>query len=358
MHICVIVNKGSGAASGQDWEARRAELIDAFARRGVEAFIVVASGDEIQRQARIALQEAAKGRFDAIVIGGGDGSVSAVAGVLAGRDVPLGVLPLGTLNHFAKDLGLPLDVAGAVDVIAAGHVRQVDVAKVNDRVFVNNSSIGLYADMVTDRNRQHSDTGRGKWAAMLIAAWRVLWRFSMRRLSIRTEGWLRPCKTPFVFIGNNVYDLSLFNPGGRAALDRGELCLYVLDHRSPWGLLWMTIRAALGRLDQDRDFQKRSVSQVEIHSVAPLLRVSVDGEVVTMRPPLLYRTRPKALNIFAPATDRDEADQSEFIEHGISRTFHRSWGGTRRRLPVSPGQKAETGRIRPAHRRRSIAAGL
>jgi diacylglycerol kinase family enzyme len=310
MHVCVIINKGSGTAGGQDQQARQAELTEAFARRGVEASIVVASGDEIRREAQSALDETARDRFDAIVVGGGDGTVSAVAGVLASTNTPLGVLPLGTLNHFAKDLGLPLDLGGAVDVIAAGHIRQVDVAEVNGRVFVNNSSIGLYADMVTDRDRQLNDTGRSKWSAMLVAGWRVLRRFSRRRLSIRTEGWLKPCKTPFVFVGNNVYDLSLFNPGGRAALDRGELCLYVLDHRSPWGLLWMTIRAALGRLDQDRDFQKRSVCQVEIHSLAPLLRVSVDGEVITLRPPLLYRTLPKALSVFAPATAPDGERQA------------------------------------------------
>jgi diacylglycerol kinase family enzyme len=193
-------------------------------------------------------------------------------------------------------------------VIAAGHIRQVDVAEVNGRVFVNNSSIGLYADMVADRDRQHGSAGRGKWPAMLIAAWRVIRRYSVRRLSIRGEGWSEPCETPFVFVGNNAYEFSLFNLGGRAALDRGELCLYVIDHRSRWGLLWLIARAALERLDQERDFEMRLVKEAEILSRARQLRVSVDGEIVTMRSPLVYRTRPRALRVFAPRTDQEEQE--------------------------------------------------
>jgi len=88
-------------------------------------------------------------------------------------------------------------------------------------------------------------------------------------------------------------------------LDRGELCLYVLNHRSPWGVLWLGLRAALGRLDQERDFEMRAVTEADILSRARRLRVSVDGELIVLRPPLHYRTRPKALRVFAPATDRN-----------------------------------------------------
>lgn len=300
MRARVIINRGGGSVRGEDEQERRKGLAEAFARHGVDASLVFASGDGIRDEARAALDGTEGGPFDAVVVGGGDGSVSSVAGILAGSGKPLGVLPLGTLNHFAKDLGMPLDIDGAVGTIAAGHVRQVDAAEVNGRIFVNNSSVGLYADMVADRERQQADAGRGKWPAMLAASWRVLRRFPRRRLSIRAEGWKHPCRTPFVFVGNNVYDLSLFNPGGREALDRGELCLYVLDHRSPWGLLWLSVRAALGRLEQERDFEMRAATEVEISSRSGRLRVSVDGEVTVMRPPLVYRIRPKVLSVLAP----------------------------------------------------------
>jgi diacylglycerol kinase family enzyme len=302
MRVRVIVNRGGGSVRGEDATAQQTELAAAFVRRGVEASVVLCAGSEIAREARAALGEARAGRrFDAVVVGGGDGSVGAAAGVLAGTDTSLGVLPLGTLNHFAKDLGLPLDLDAAVGVIAAGRVRRVDVGEVNGRVFVNTSSVGLYADMVADRDRQRRDSGRGKWPATLLAAWRALRRFPLRRLSIRAEGWTEPCRTPLVFVGNNVYEVSLPNPGGRAALDRGELCLYVVRHCGRWGLLRLAARAALGRLDQERDFELRSVTEAEIRSWARWpLRVAADGEVAALRPPLRYRTRPGALRVLAP----------------------------------------------------------
>ncbi len=308
MRVRVIINKGGGSVQGEHLQAKQAELANAFARHGVDASIVLPSGDAIEREAYAALDAAESGRYDAIVVGGGDGSISTVAGVLAGSGTPLGILPLGTLNHFAKDLGVPIDINGAIDVIAGGHIRQVDVAEVNKRVFVNNSSIGLYADMVADRERQHSSAGRGKWPAMLIASWRVIRRYSLRQLSIRAEGWSKPCETPFVFVGNNAYEFSLFNPGGRAVLDRGELSLYVINHRSRWGLLWLSARAALKQLDQERDFEMRLVKEVEILSRARELRVSVDGEIIAMHPPLFYCSRPSALRVFAPRTDQEKQE--------------------------------------------------
>jgi diacylglycerol kinase family enzyme len=306
MRVRVIINQGGGSVQDEQLQAKQNEVVNAFARHGVDASIVFISGDEIEQEARAALDAAQSGQYDAIIAGGGDGSISAVAGVLSGSMTPLGILPLGTLNHFAKDLGVPIDIDGAVEVIAAGYFRQVDVAEINGRVFVNNSSIGLYADMVADRNQQHRSVGRSKWPAMLIASWRVIRRYSMRRLSIRAEGWIKPCKTPFVFIGNNAYNLSLFNPGRRIALDQGELSLYVINHRSRWGLLWMSARALLKRLDQERDFEMRLVKEVEILSRAPQLRVSVDGEIIKMQPPLFYRTRPCALRVIAIRTDQEE----------------------------------------------------
>src|SRR5439155_15163527 len=108
-----------------------------------------------------------------LVAGGGDGTVNALAGAVVGRDVRFGVLPLGTLNHFAKDLGIPLDLAAAVDVVLDGRVQSVDVGEVNGRVFINNTSIGVYPRIVELRNR-HRGSGMAKWAAALWATLAVL----------------------------------------------------------------------------------------------------------------------------------------------------------------------------------------
>src|SRR6185503_16647759 len=109
------------------------------------------------------LDQAFASDADAVVIGGGDGTVSAAADRAVRHGKPIGVLPLGTLNHFARDLGMPPDLRDAVRAIATGVVREVDVGEVNGRVFVNNSSIGVYPTVVRDRDEQRLRFGRGKW---------------------------------------------------------------------------------------------------------------------------------------------------------------------------------------------------
>jgi diacylglycerol kinase family enzyme len=299
--ICVILNEGGGTVREQGADRQAETLVASFAEHGVEASVTFARGEELAGKARVAAAGESV-RFDAVAVGGGDGSVSAVAGVLAGGDMPLGVLPLGTLNHFAHDLGIPQAIADAVGVIAAGRTRLVDVAEVNGRTFVNNSSIGLYPYMVAERDRQRNSTGRSKWPAMTLALFRALRRFPRRRLAICAEGWTQPCRTPFVFIGNNEYEIDLASFGRRAELDGGGLCLYVANHESPWGLLGLALRLAAGRLDQARDFDMRcGLTAVDIDSHTSRLRVAMDGEIAVLRPPLRYRIRPKALRVLAPA---------------------------------------------------------
>lgn len=301
LRLAVILNAGGGAVLAQD---PRPALEAAFARHGIEAELHLVPGDALVETARNLLRQSGPGRrFDAVVAGGGDGTIGAVAGVLAGSGVAFGVLPLGTLNHFAKDLGLPQEIEGAVAVIANRATRMVDVAEVNGRIFVNNSSIGLYAAMVADRDRQRRRAGWGKWPAMALAAARVLLRYPMRRLRVRTEAWERRYRTPLLFIGNNAYEVSLPRPGTRAKLDDGRLCLFVVRDARPWGLLRVAVRALAGRLKAERDFESHAVTQVEIGSASAWMRVSVDGEVVPMRPPLRYAIRPGALRVFTPAEE-------------------------------------------------------
>ena len=144
-HITVIVNVGARKADDNVIKQQLAEL---FNSKAVEADIQVGrSGTEIVELARYA----AKGESSVVVAGGGDGTVNAVASELVGTGKILGVLPLGTLNHFAKDLCIPLDIESAVDVIAQETITQIDIGEVNGRYFLNNSSIGLYPQIVQER---------------------------------------------------------------------------------------------------------------------------------------------------------------------------------------------------------------
>lgn len=241
-----------------------------------------------------------QGGLDAIVVGGGDGTVGAVAGLLAGTDVALGVLPLGTLNHFARDAGIPADIEGAVAVIAAGHLRHVDLAEVNGRMFVNNSSVGLYPLMVRDRERQQEHLGRGKWPAMARAAGRAIWRLSKWRLRIDVDGETAHLETPILFVGNNRYETGLFGLGTRASLDEGLLYLYAIKAGSRFGLAKAMLRALLGRLDQARDFVVISGCEAQVDSPRARLHVAADGEATVLETPLRYRIHPRALKLIAP----------------------------------------------------------
>jgi diacylglycerol kinase family enzyme len=229
--------------------------------------------------------------------------VSAVAAGLAsaGRDVVLGVIPLGTLNHFAKDLGVPsIDVA--LDVIAAGNIERVDVGEVNGRVFVNNSSIGLYPEMVVQRDEDQRLHGAGKWPAMLRAAFRTLMRFPLLHVAIALADRVFSAKTPIVFVGNNEYDHDVLALGTRRRLDRGRLAVYTIRATRRLHMFWVLLRSLVGRGTHD-DFEEHTVERADIATTKRSVRVALDGEVVRMKPPLVYKSRPGALRVFAPLAE-------------------------------------------------------
>ncbi len=296
MKVRVIVNTGGGTAKGDDEEKTR--IAAAFAAHDAMADIRLTDPANLPDAFRDA---AAAPGLDAVVAAGGDGTVSCAAGHLAGTDRPLGILPLGTLNHLARDAGIPTTIEEAAAVIAAGYGRAIDVAEVNGRVFVNNSSVGLYPDMVRLREAQQERTGRGKRLAMLSASRASLRSFRRHRLWISAPGLEAPVRTPLLFVGNNRYQVNLFALGRRERLDEGELCLYAVRARSRAHLFWAGVRGIFGKLDQQRDFVTAYVAEAEIASDRPALTLSVDGETILMETPLRYRIRPRALTLIVPA---------------------------------------------------------
>ena len=155
--------------------------------------------------------------------GGGDGTINAVAGALAGRDTALGVLPIGTLNHFARDVGIPLNLEAAVRILFTGQVKKVDVGEVNGRVFVNNSGIGLYPRIVRVREEAQR-RGHVKWVAFLLAVGSVMRRYSLVSVRLRSEETHAAARgTPFVFVGNNRYEIAGLEIGTRSSLNSGRL---------------------------------------------------------------------------------------------------------------------------------------
>ncbi len=292
--IAVIVNASAGTGYLDDWAA---ELHAKFAAHGFAPTVTLArSGAEMIEAARAALADG----VGIVVGGGGDGTINAVASVLVDSDATFGVLPLGTLNHFAKDLGIPLALDAAIATIAAGLATRVDVGEVNERIFLNNSSLGLYPDIVRDRERQQRRLGRGKWVAFTWALVAALRRYPFLSVRLRVRDALVARRTPFVFIGNNAYTMQGFNIGERARLDAGTLSLYVAQRPGRLGLLRLAWHALTGRLAQARDFDILEERELEIETRHKRMRVATDGEVTLLSTPLRYRIRPAALRVLVP----------------------------------------------------------
>ncbi len=292
--VAIVLNAKAGQMNRAACEERAQEILAACTKRGIEATTHMYPGAQLTAKAR----ELANTGVDAVIAAGGDGTVSAVAAGLVDSKVAMGVIPLGTLNHFSKDLGIT-DLDSALDAIAAGHTEQIDVGEVNGRVFVNNSSIGLYPEMVVRRDADRKANGHGKWYAMVRAAFRTLLRFPLLHVAIAlADRVIRP-RTPFVFIGNNEYSRDLGDLGSRRRLDRGQLSIYTIRATRRLQMFWVMLRTIVRSADPD-DFEAYSVESADIVSRKRSLKVALDGEVVRMKPPLQYRTRPGALRVIAP----------------------------------------------------------
>jgi diacylglycerol kinase family enzyme len=296
--VAVIVNAGAGLGYCAEFSR---QLREKFAACGMRADITLAhSGVELIAASRAALARGAR----TVAAGGGDGTVNAVASALVEADSPhgvrFGVLPLGTLNHFAKDLRIPLDLDGAIANLAQGRPARVDVGEVNGRIFLNNSSLGLYPDIVSDRQRQQRRLGRGKWLAFCWASLAALKRYPFLSVRLDIDGVSHARQTPFVFIGNNAYQMQGLNIGERERLDGGLLSLYVAQRPTRLGLVRLAWHALMGRLAQQRDFDMAASRALTIETHKPRLRVATDGEVTIMQPPLAYRIRPGALTVIVP----------------------------------------------------------
>jgi diacylglycerol kinase family enzyme len=291
----VIINAGAGA--GEHGVVEQA-LAEAFASCGVEARVEHArGGEDLHELARRAVSNGAR----AVVAGGGDGTIAAVASALAGTDKPLGVLPLGTLNHFAKDLKIPLDAAEAARNVCEGRVACVDVGEVNGHVFINNSSLGLYPRIVRRREKLQERRGSGKWPAFFRASLAVLRRYPFLRVRLSADGKEIVRETPFVLVGNNEYEIESFQIGARRRLDAGRLSLYVAHRTGRLGLLRFAVRALFGRLRQAKDFDALCAQEIWVETARPKrLPVATDGEVNVMTTPLHYRVLPRALRVIVP----------------------------------------------------------
>ncbi len=288
----------NGRAGSNSVAEARALIERVAAERGWEARVLMSSdGGDLN-----VLAAEARAVGGLVVGGGGDGTIAAVAAALVGTNISLGVLPLGTLNHFAKDLGIPLELEKAVQTLFTGKVAHVDVGDVNGHIFLNNSSIGFYPRIVQEREHEQRQ-GHSKWVAFAKATALIFQKSSSMHVELEADqGRRQSHDTSFLFVGNNRYALAGLEIGTRAMLDGGKLWVCAAPNANRLTLVALALEALLGFV-RDADLAAFETEQIDVHMHRDHVRVATDGEVNVMRTPLRYRSRPGALRVIVPSVD-------------------------------------------------------
>jgi diacylglycerol kinase family enzyme len=292
MRAAVVLNSTAGADVGRD--ASVETILDLLRKAGIDP--VLAGDPEAELPDRIAAAVAS--RPDVVIIGGGDGSISCAAQRMMDEDIPLGILPLGTMNILARDLELPLELEAAVQVIAEGNCREIDVGTLNEHVFLCKSVIGLPAKIA--QMREH---GRGKmtvrtWLRLAGAFAAGLSRYPLLSMGLRIEGLTRRIRARALAVSCNAYDEGAGLK--RSSLEGGELVLYIPHGLNLWKILRLAGGLATGGWQHQEGLESVHLAEFTVMSPRPLLRVMLDGEVRLVKPPLNYKIRPRSLRVMAP----------------------------------------------------------
>jgi diacylglycerol kinase family enzyme len=293
----VLVNRSGGTAASKG-DKLGDEIEAAFAEAGVAIDLQLVEGDALE-----AAVKAVAGQ-PLVVVGGGDGTLGRLAGILAEAGSTLGILALGTRNHLARELGVPLDLPGAAALIAAGTVRAIDLARVNGEPFINNASIGLYPQLVREREQRSAP----KYIAAIPASFAALKRIKHHRLHLSLPGRSKDkvgdsdIITPMLFVGNNHYVLEAGQIGKRDALDGGVLSIYAVAARRRLALIGFALRTLVGRARRDSDFAAiGDTPSFEVSGRSDDIDIALDGEVMTLKMPLRFECQAGALKVVAPA---------------------------------------------------------
>ncbi len=295
--ISIILNESSGGDKKND---RSQEVIEAFANLGMTAEIEELS--ETNTSDAIINKIQSKG-CNMVVAGGGDGTISSVAGAIVRlkSSLTLGLLPMGTLNHFTKDLGIPQQIPEAAKIIAEEYSEMLDIGEVNGAYFINNSSIGAYPMVVLDREAQERKGG-SKWPSLVRASFHALREFDTFEATIEHERKKERKETPLIFVGNDRYVMQGSEMGTRKNLKEGTLTVLVTRKSTRLRLFLNAILARIGRVRDAADLDIEHVPELTIRLTTTECEVSLDGEVQKIKCPLHYRSVPAALRVIVPRT--------------------------------------------------------
>ena len=295
MRIVVLLNSGAGTLRGLDPVRVGDEVAHTFRERGHEVRAEVHAGSEIVPAiARICREE----QVDAVVVGGGDGTISAAAAAAAEHHIALGLLPLGTMNLFARSLGTPPALRFAAEAVADGHPLRVDMGVVNGRPFVHHVTLGLHPRIIRFRERLSYSSRGGKILAGVQAWWAVLRKPPRLNASVTVDGQTAERRATAILISNNT--LGEGHLPYADDLRGGKLGLYVTESARWHDLIELAARMSLGEFSHNPLLEAWQAHSIEIALGRESVRASVDGEIVKLQPPLRFSVRKGGLTVLQP----------------------------------------------------------
>lgn len=299
--LSIIYNRNSGFHAAHKAEVYE-ELVRLLASFGyeIQSFEISQTPDFDALMNRVMLRHQDPDNLGIIVAAGGDGTLNSVARRLLHTPIPMGILPLGTFNYVARVLNIPLDILEAARVIAQGAERAVHAAQINDHIYLNNASLGLYPLFIQKRELYNRHLGRLALNAYTSGLDVLIRDRKELKLQIEADGVKYPVKTPLIFFGNNQLQLAGLNLGIAESAAQGKVAGVVVaksDKLTLFKMLWQLMR---GNIEKAPDVYSFAADQVTIHSARKKLTVALDGEIVEMQPPLRISVQKNALKIRVP----------------------------------------------------------
>ena len=283
---CVVYNPSAGSIS------KRRLLEDLFETKKLQAVFI-----KCDQRLGANLAKAIDNGSKVLVAAGGDGTVNTVAAFALKLKLPLGIVPIGSYNHFAKDLKLPMKTAEAVAVIAVGKTTAVDVGTLNSRLFLNLASLGIYPHLVHIRHKASRVLGKHLGNALGVAS-AGIWPLQYD-LDFTIDGKRLSRRASLVVVANNSYQTGRTGFTNRTELNRGWLSLYIIKAGHPWQVVRLTIKSYLGKTDADPDFEEYTAKRISItpKRIRGRIPIALDGELAHLTSPLIYSMKPKSLKV-------------------------------------------------------------
>ncbi|HVL55813.1 MAG TPA: diacylglycerol kinase family protein [Burkholderiaceae bacterium] len=302
MKLFILFNGASGHLDPEAVRTTISEVLLGAARE--HEFLRVERADALPQMAALAVRNAQQAR-GAVVVAGGDGTINAVAQQVCGSGVPLGVVPCGTFNYFARAHAIPLATDAAARALLDGAVRPVQVGRVNGRVFLVNASLGLYPTLLEDREAYKRQYGRNRLVALWAAVVTLLREHRQIAVFAEHDGEPTALRTPTLFVGNNPLQLEHVGVPEAASLQRGRLAALAARPVGTLALLGLALRGALGRLGESQNlihfaFRRMTVRPAQRYG-PQRFKAALDGEIVWMRAPLVFEIADEPLPLLVPA---------------------------------------------------------